>query len=227
MYIVLFDIDGTLIDTCGCGLQSLRSAFTDVFRRTPPARIDTCGRTDRGIARAMFRSESIEDSHSNWTAFHTAYLRHLEDQLPLREGRILPGVPQLIDAMQARDDVAVGLLTGNTPAGARVKLEHFGIFHHFSFGGFGDKTPERNAVAESALAAARERFNGRVDPSRVWVVGDTPLDIECARHVGANVVAVATGQFQREQLEQAAPDLLLDDLSDAAGLLGQMDGTQP
>ena len=86
-----------------------------------------------------------------------------------------------------------------------MKLEHYELMHHFSFGGYGDRHVDRNGVAEEALAASREHVDGDVDPEQVWVVGDTPLDISCARAIGAKVVAVATGWHDRQRLEDAAP----------------------
>ncbi len=224
MHIVLFDIDGTLIDTGGAGQEALRYAFVEVFQRPAPAQINTCGRTDRGIALAMFQSQALIDSPENWRVFHAAYLRHLTAQLPKRDGTILPGVSELLCELASRKHVSLGLLTGNTRDGARIKLEHFDLVQYFSFGGFGDRSTERNAVASEALQAARARFNGQVRPERVWVVGDTPLDIQCARHIGARAVAVATGLPEHDQLREENPDLLLDDLTQADRLLRRLDG---
>ncbi|MCY2989577.1 MAG: HAD family hydrolase [Planctomycetota bacterium] len=224
MHVLLFDIDGTLINTRGSGLTALKTAFAEVFARPAPARIDAAGRTDRGIARDLFLGHTIEDTSDNWRDFETAYLRHLATQLPLREGSLLPGVVDLLQQLTNRDDVAVGLLTGNTPAGARLKLEHFEIHHYFSFGGFGDRHPERNGVARDALAAAQGHLRQPIAPEQVWVIGDTPLDIGCARHIGANAVAVATGQHALEDLARETPDLLLEDLGQAAALLERLNG---
>jgi phosphoglycolate phosphatase-like HAD superfamily hydrolase len=223
MHVLLFDIDGTLIHAGGSGLRALKIAFAETFDRAPPAQIDTAGRTDRGIARDMFSRQSIEDSFHNWSRFRESYLRHLADQMPRRRGRVLPGVAWLLDQLAGRPDVATGLLTGNVAEGARIKLEHFGLNHHFAFGGFGEHHPERNAVAEEALRAAHRALNGAVCPERVWVIGDTALDIACARHINAHAVAVATGLQARSELAAAAPDLLLDDLRSAAQLLRRLD----
>ena len=121
-----------------------------------------------------------------------------------------------------RDDVATGLLTGNAREGARMKLEHYGLLHHFHFGGYGDTHVNRNDVAHEAFAASRAHINGDIAPSRVWVIGDTPLDISCARAIGAKVAAVATGWHTREQLEAAGPDVLIDDLQQTESILQQL-----
>lgn len=225
MHVLLFDIDGTLLNTRGSGLTALKQAFAEVFARPAPAKIDAAGRTDRGIARDLFLGHAIEDTSDNWRNFEAAYLQHLATQLPLRDGSLLPGVRDLLQQLTNRDDAVVGLLTGNTPAGARLKLEHFEIYHYFAFGGFGDRHPERNGVARDALAAAQGHLGQPIGPERVWVIGDTPLDIRCARHISANAVAVATGQHTVEDLAREAPDLLLEDLAQAAALLDRLSGS--
>jgi phosphoglycolate phosphatase len=224
MHVMFFDIDGTLINTRGSGLTALKTAFVEVFARPAPEQIETTGRTDRGIAGDLFRTHGIEDTADHWQAFHEAYLRQLVIELPRRDGCVLPGVAALLEELTLRRDVAVGLLTGNTTAGARLKLDHFGIGHHFAFGGFGERYQERNAVAREALAAAQRYVAGPVHTERVWVVGDTPLDIRCARHIGAQAVAVATGWHDREALARETPDLLFDDLTQADALRERLTG---
>jgi phosphoglycolate phosphatase len=223
MHVLLFDIDGTLIHSGGSGVEALRLAFREVFASSPPETIATAGRTDRGIARELFHWCGVEDSAENWDRFRTAYLRHLREQLPRRPGRILPGVPALLTRLAIRSDVVLGLLTGNVAEGARLKLEYFGLNHHFAFGGYGEVAPERNDVAEQALAAARQTLDGAVHPGRLWVLGDTPLDIQCARHIGARAVAVATGPHAKRELAQAQPDVLLDDFCQATEFWRQLD----
>jgi phosphoglycolate phosphatase-like HAD superfamily hydrolase len=219
MNVLLFDIDGTLLYTGGSGMAALRLGFAEVFGRTPPEKISTAGRTDRAIAGDFFRSCEVEDSLENWRRFCEAYLRHLAEQLPLRDGYLFPGVEACLEIMAARDDVVMGLLTGNVFEGARLKLERFGIYNHFQFGGFGEDHKERDGVAMDALAAARDAVDGEFALDRVWVIGDTPNDIRCARSIAANAVAVATGIHAKSDLADASPDLLLDDLRQAEQLL--------
>jgi phosphoglycolate phosphatase-like HAD superfamily hydrolase len=216
-------MDGTLINTGGSGMESLRRAFADLFDCPPPQDIPTAGRTDRGIARDLFHWRSVEDSAENWNRFRTAYIRHLREQLPRRPGCVLPGVGDVLDRLAARPDVALGLLTGNVSEGARLKLEYFGLDHHFAFGGYGEVAPERNGVAEHALAAARQALDGAIELDRIWVLGDTLLDIQCARHIGAKAVAVATGMHDKHELARARPDVLLDNFCQAAEFWRQLD----
>lgn len=224
MRIVFFDIDGTLITTGGCGTDALKKSFREVFGLDHADGIDAHGRTDRGIARGLFGQHGLPDSDDNWHRFHESYQRHLAAELPLRSGTVLPGVAEFLERLTRLDDVAIGLLTGNTPQGAQIKLEFFQLNHFFAFGGFGLEHPDRNDVAVQAVQAAT-RHLGRTFPGEsVWVIGDTPADIACARHIGANAVAVATGFSSLESLVASEPDLLLKDLCDCDLLMEQLDG---
>jgi phosphoglycolate phosphatase-like HAD superfamily hydrolase len=119
----------------------------------------------------------------------------------------------------------LGLLTGNVREGARKKLEHYQLDHHFAFGAFGDGHADRNDVARLALRESRNHVGGEINCERIWVVGDTPLDVRCARSIGASAVAVATGHHTRDQLQAAQPDLLLNDLTDPTPLLRALSRT--
>jgi phosphoglycolate phosphatase-like HAD superfamily hydrolase len=137
-----------------------------------------------------------------------------------REGAVLPGIVPLLDRLQSRDDVLVGLLTGNTRRGASLKLRHFGLDHYFDLGGFGDDHVDRIDVAREALAAVTSRMKGVVDVNRMWVIGDTPGDVRCGRAIGAKVIAVATGDSTHEELAATNPDHLARDFSDVEVLCG-------
>ncbi|MCA9208596.1 MAG: HAD family hydrolase [Planctomycetales bacterium] len=222
MFAILFDIDGTLINTGGAGGTALLKAFSEEFGVETPERVPFAGRTDRGIAANLFRIHEVPNTPENWDRLRLGYLRELVVQLPLHEGQVLPGVEQVLAALAARDDVHLGLLTGNVREGARTKLEHYRLFQHFSFGGFGDLHADRDDVAREALRETRTRLDQHFHPERLWVVGDTPLDIRCARAIGARVIAVGTGGHCRDELKQAGPDLLVEDLSDATEVLRRM-----
>jgi phosphoglycolate phosphatase-like HAD superfamily hydrolase len=222
MHVCLFDIDGTLITSGGAGKAALEAALAEEFAISRLIeKLQLSGRTDRAIIADLFRMHVLEETEDNRRRLVAAYLRHLPACLRRCDGRVLPGIAPLLEQLAGRRDVAVGLLTGNLRAGARVKLGHFGLFDYFAFGGYGDEHLDRDDVAREALAAVRQRLNGAVDPGRIWVVGDTPLDIACARAIGARVAAVATGWHSREELAEHAPDLLLPDLADPTPLLAR------
>jgi phosphoglycolate phosphatase len=223
MLVLLFDIDGTLISTGGAGKAAMDCAFTEEFQLPAPQDVPFSGRTDRGIARNLFSAHGIDDSVENFRRFCSAYLRRLPDHLQRLEGRVLPGVSSLLDHMTGRSDVVLGLLTGNVRDGARIKLEHYNLFHYFAYGGFGDHHTDRDDVARDALAATHEHLNGNGASARIWVIGDTPLDVRCARAIGARCVAVATGTHDRGELAASEPDVLCDDLADSARLLQLFD----
>lgn len=219
MHVILFDIDGTLIHTRGAGRAALKCALIEDFGiERPDDNVPIEGRTDRGITRDLFAAHKIAETPENWQKFRDAYLRHLPEQLRNRLGTVLPGILSLLQSLQATEQIAMGLLTGNTRRGARIKLSHFGIDHYFVFGGFGDEHYQRNDVAREALKEVRTRHGADFDAGRVWVVGDTALDVQCARAIGARAVAVGTGAQTLEELRTAQPDHLFADLSDASRL---------
>src|SRR5215469_9762364 len=220
MHVCLFDIDGTLITSGGAGKAALEAALTEEFGITRIIdKLQLSGRTDRAIIVDLFRLHVIDDTPENHRRLRDAYLRHLPHFL--HAGRVLPGITELLAHLAGRDDVAVGLLTGNVRAGAKVKLGYFGLYDYFAFGGYGDHHLDRDDVAREAWTEVRRRFNGSVQPQQIWVIGDTPLDIRCARSIGARAVAVATGWHSLSELAAHRPDLLLADLSDPARLLEQ------
>ncbi len=213
MIVLLFDIDGTLISTGGAGQTALDSAFAEEFGITRAKPVPISGRTDRSIVKDFFQMHAVDETPANLQRFRDTYVRHLPHTLRQRPGRVLPGIHELLTSFQGRSDVALGLLTGNVYEGARIKLEHYSMFHYFKFGGFGDESLDRNHVAEIALASARQHVNHQLTLERTWVIGDTPLDIRCARWIGVKVCAVATGMHKFEDLAAENPDLILADLS--------------
>ncbi len=222
MIVCLFDIDGTLIASGGAGKVALERALAETFGNEHVIdKLSLSGRTDRAITESLLRLLNIDPSEENIWRLLEAYLRHLPDCLATLQGKVLPGIAELLRQLHTREDVLVGLLTGNIRRGARVKLGHFGLYDYFQLGGFGDRHHNRDDVAREAFAEVHRHLEREVQPERIWVVGDTPLDIRCARAIGARVVAVATGWHTTEELSAHAPDLLLADLSDPGPLLAR------
>lgn len=204
--LVLFDIDGTLIASGGAGEKAFGRVCEHEFGvPNGAARLQFAGRTDPSIVRDFFTQHGIEPSEGNFRRFFDRYVFSLDHLLGQLNGRVLPGVPALLDALQAQPQPPVlGLLTGNIRLGAQIKLGHFRLWHHFELGGFGDDHEDRNHVAR----VARERGQGRLGGLRgedILVIGDTPRDIECGRAIDARVLAVATGGYSLEQLRRDKP----------------------
>ena len=220
MRVLLFDIDGTLIRSGGAGKLAMEAALTTAFG--VPEIIDRVhygGRTDPGIAHELLTIHGIEPTPENLERLQTAYLGHLPKALKRRHGEVLPGV---VEALQReRREAVVGLLTGNVKAGAEIKLKHFGLWDFFACGGFADGLADRDDVARRAMAEAEAYVGRSVNPHDVWIIGDTPLDVKCARAIGANAVIVATGWHTHAELLAAEPDHFLPDFTHAGDLLVQ------
>ncbi|WP_162660494.1 HAD family hydrolase [Tuwongella immobilis] len=220
MSILLFDIDGTLIRTSGAGKSAMEAALAGVFAVTELRdEVSYSGRTDPAIGLDLLRVHGIDPTDAHNDLLHSAYLQHLPTSLERFGGTVLPGIREVMGLLHGHPDVRLGLLTGNSYHGAQAKLMHFGLWHYFRFGGFGDGRHDRDDVARDALAAAQQYLNGPVDPETVYVIGDTPLDIRCARAIGAKAVAVATGWHPRSELAEHQPDWLFDDFSQASELV--------
>ncbi|TWT42543.1 HAD family hydrolase [Botrimarina hoheduenensis] len=216
----LFDIDGTLLLTGGAGMYAFADAFQAEFAVAKLSReVPFAGRSDRGIAAALFEAHGIPNTDENWRRFYAAYVARLDDHLHRCGGEVLPGVITLIERLEAQGNVHLGLLTGNVAAAAKLKLTHYGLWDRFAFGGFGDEHPDRNDIAATALDRAREHHGPSTGQERVVVIGDTPNDVRCARAIGAYAVAVPTGHTDVMELAAANPDVLVENLTDHAAIL--------
>jgi phosphoglycolate phosphatase-like HAD superfamily hydrolase len=219
-HICLFDIDGTLLNTGGAGQLAMERALAREFNvHGPYTDIPSAGRTDRAITSDLFAFHKLEISPEDWQRFITTYFALLPEAMGELDGRVLPGIVNLLNALADRGDVALGLLTGNFREGAMLKLRHYDIHSHFSFGGFGDEHFDRDDVARVALTDTIRFLNRQVEPTEVLVIGDTPNDVKCARAIGARAVAVGTGIFTYEQLQQTRPDHLFGDFSEYTAFL--------
>jgi len=216
----LFDIDGTLITSGGAGETALTRAMKTRFGVEEDFQgIVLAGATDALIARALLGKHGLEVSPENVTALLDSYLHHLGQCMPDHCGRILSGMAHLLEALKASEDAVLALLTGNLVRGAEIKLRHYGVWDYFEFGAFADDHHDRNELGRFASARAMEKHGESFPPDKIFVIGDTPKDIECGRAIGAKTVAIATGIFTRAQLEAHSPDFLFDDFSDTAAVL--------
>lgn len=217
--LLLFDIDGTLLAGGGAGIRALEAAATEQFGDGNLRGIEIAGRTDSLIARQALARHGLEQTPERIASFLESYLSHLARLLPQVDGRLLPGVVALLDALKPREHMVLALLTGNLARGAELKLTQYGVWHYFEFGAYADDHHDRNELGPFARQRALERHGIDFPPERIFVLGDTPHDIACARAIGARAVAIATGKETRAELAAHAPDFLFDDLRDLAAVL--------
>ncbi len=212
-WLLLFDIDGTLVDTGGKGMAALRKTAIEVFGGDGPP-LDLAGSTDLGILENLYVHFEIDATDERTHRFFDAYHRHLEAALESNpaEGRVLDGVIDLLEALAVNENAQLALLTGNTALGAEMKLRHYGLGHHFTFGAYGSDRADRNQLGPIALERALAVTGRTYHPERTLVIGDTPKDIACAHAIGAKCLAVATGRFTAEELEKAGADWVLGSL---------------
>lgn len=223
MHYCLFDIDGTLLNSGGAGQAAMEAALLKMFGANAVHGISTAGRTDRAIVSDLFSFFQIAFDEKVWEDFVAAYLEELPKHLATRDGLVLPGVVHILETLHAREDVVLGLLTGNFARGAKAKLSHFRLDHFFLFGGYGDEHHHRDDVAREALRLLQEIHHEPVDLERLWVIGDTPADVQCGRAIGAKVIAVGTGLYSMEDLEATNADYLFEDFSEPSRVLALFD----
>jgi phosphoglycolate phosphatase-like HAD superfamily hydrolase len=220
MKLLLFDIDQTILHSGGAGEKALIRALRDRFGRDEDlGGIEVAGKTDIWIAHRIFEAHGIQPTQENVDLFLDTYLSHLGTELAANNGRLLPGFPELLHALARLPQVAIGLLTGNLRRGARIKLQYYGVLDHFSLapnaiGAFADDSLDRNLLGPFAQERARQAHGIEFPPETIYIIGDTPHDIACAKAIHAHGVGVATGRFDRQSLEAAGADYVFDDLSD-------------
>lgn len=223
MRLVLFDLDGTLLWTDGAGRRAIGRALEQTIGATGPIetfRFD--GRTDPEIVTRLAEAAGGSGARAPVAAILDRYVELLEEELarPGRRLRVMPGVSALLQELEARADCVLGLLTGNVLEGARLKLRAVGLApERFRVGAFGSDSADRGALPRIAQRRSLELLGLEVGGPDVVIVGDTPSDVECARGIGARVVAVATGAYSTEALRAAGADAVFDDLSDTVAVV--------
>ena len=226
MRLVLFDIDGTLLTARGAGRRALAAALSLVYGTAGDIeRYDLRGRTDPRIVFDIMEGAGLgrEAVRERLDDCFEAYARGLAAEIGDGSGVVtLPGVAELVRRLDRDAGALLGLLTGNIEEGARIKLEPTGLRPCFRVGAYGSDHMDRRQLPSLAARRAEALVGIGFRPDEVVVIGDTPRDIECARHFGAVAVAVATGQYPREALEAEHPDLLFEDFSDVEGAVSKL-----
>lgn len=221
MKLILFDIDGTMLKSEGVGRASMESALQSVFGSPGGAEYRYDGKTDKQIVREVMKLEGHDDSliDQRMHLVMEHYVGGLEERIQSGKFRVhtLPGIPQLLDVLEKRDDVILGLLTGNIVEGARRKLAAAGVdFSRFRVNAFGSDNEHRPKLPAVAQQRAKESLGVDLPGDRIYVIGDTPADIACGRELGARAIGVATGHYSVADLAAHNPFAVFEDLSDTA-----------
>lgn len=221
MKLLLFDIDGTILRTNGAGTRAVNRAFEKILGHGDAmAGVDAAGKTDPLILREMFTNTLSRDfTESEALEIFREYVAFLEEEVAAGEVEIMPGIPFLLENLSLRDDMLLGVATGNIEDGAWIKLRRAGLDAHFTFGGFGSDSESREALVRAAIQRAGSHERGAGGFEKIFVIGDTPFDIIHGRAAGAVTVAVATGRYTSLELREHGPDHLFDDLTDYDGFI--------
>jgi phosphoglycolate phosphatase len=224
MRLVLFDIDGTLLLSDGAGRRAIHRALREVFGSTGPEDYRFDGKTDPQIVRELMRLDGHTDARidADMQRLFNRYVQCLGEELrnPRFRPYMLPGVTDLLDELEQRDDVILGLLTGNLEQGATAKLEAVGVDpKRFRVGAFGSDHELRPELPAIARARTLRHLGFDIGGDAMVVVGDTPADLTCGRSLGARAIGVATGRYSTVELSCHDPVAVFEDLSDTASVM--------
>ena len=230
-FVLFWDIDLTLLSTARAGVFALEDAAREVLGADPDySELRTAGLTDSQIARMLMERHGVAETPEKVGAFLRAYEAQLPRRLPERQGRVLDGVSEILDDLRDRPGVHSLLLTGNTRAGARAKLSHYGLDGYFEDGAFCLDMDDRDAIARRAFDVAAETVGAPPDLERTFVIGDTAHDIAAGKAIGARTIAIASGVVTAGELERHGPWLVWerlpnpDEFAQALGLPAREEG---
>lgn len=222
MKLLLFDIDGTLLLSGGAGKRAMNRAFAQLYGFDEILDgISLSGRTDNTIMKDAYVRANVDFSDEELQRFKTLYFELIKEEMQqdAPDKRLMPGVDTLLPMLAEREDVHMGLLTGNWETSGRTKINFFGLNSYFPFGAFSDDSAIRDELVPVALQRFRTSTQMEIDPRDVYVIGDTPADIQCAKPHGVVSVAVAAASHSADVLQPFEPDVLLNDLSDTEAML--------
>ncbi len=217
MKAVLFDIDGTILNCNSAGRAALVKATLDIFGTIGRMeKIDFQGKTDPLILKESlsimgFSEKDIEDKSD---LLKEKYFICLQEYIKTYDVTVYPGIKEILLSLSRRDDIILGLLTGNFTESAKIKLSSHDLNKYFRFGVYGDDAPIRNLLPEKAQQRMTELFDLNIDFKDTIIIGDTIYDVRCAKYSGAVSIAVGTGWSTPEILKNEKPDFYFDDLAD-------------
>jgi len=213
---ILFDIDGTLINTGGAGAASWRLAFDELYGISADiGKFTDAGMTDPAVGRRTFEAVlNRKPERREFTRLMERRNFYLHQTVQESKGyEVLPGVnellPKLIDG-----GYMLGIVTGNVEAAAHVKLHRANLNRFFSFGGYGSDSDERGEVTRIALERASQVYGEKVERDQAFSVGDTPLDVTGAHAAGIECVGVGSHHYTADQLRQAGADYAITSLEE-------------
>ena len=224
MKLILFDIDGTVLLSDGAGKRAVFRAMKEVFGGTGPENHRFDGKTDRQIVRELQRLEGHPEDHidAHMPRAIGRYVEYLSEELdrPGYRSYTLPGVPELLDALEEREDAMLGLLTGNVVEGARAKLSAVGIDpDRFEVGAYGSDHEVRGALPTIARQRVLEAHGHEFHGHDIVIIGDTPSDVQCGQSIGVRAIGVATGHYSVADLMASGAYAAFEDLSDTEAVI--------
>jgi phosphoglycolate phosphatase-like HAD superfamily hydrolase len=228
--VLLWDVDGTLVRAGDLGAAVFDVAFEQVLGRRPNGRVRMSGKTDPQIVREYLEQMEIDET----PGLVDSVLRGIEGQLAAAAadgelaagGTACPGVAEVLEQLDSDPGVLSTLLTGNVRPNALVKVAAFGLdrWLDLSVGAYGSDEHDRNLLVPLALSRVRAGRGHEVPLDGVWVIGDTPRDLECARSAGVRCLLVGTGRYPAPELDAMGADAVLEDLSDTAAVVKLLTG---
>ena len=220
MKFILFDIDGTIMDSGGAGTRAMDTAFMELFSvRNAFQTISMAGKTDMQILKEGFELHNIDHSNGVIPEFYRIYAGYLKENMKSAGGHIKPGIREALRLLHTQQHCILGLLTGNIEEGARIKLDFFGLNDYFNIGAFGNDDEDRDRLLPIAVDKLFKKNSLKVGFRDCIVIGDTPRDVSCSQPYGAFSIAVATGPYSAATLSAAGADVVLNDLSDTEAFM--------
>jgi len=228
--LTLFDIDGTILRTFGLGIRAMGEAGRGLFGESfDESRVRFAGRLDPLIINDLLEANGVETTPCTLARFRDAYREQLEAMLLGEPAELCPGVNELVDALERRSPMTLGLLTGNFPETGEIKLRSGGMDpNRFPVRVWGEDSPHhpptRDHLPHVGFARYLEYHQREIDPADVVIIGDTPEDVRCATSTGCRCIAVGTGRYSIDELLDAGADLAVGDLSDTETIVGWITG---